>query len=200
MSENRKNKIIKTVIIIAVIAGSVVGSYFLICLLWNTDTPITVVQGVSMEPTLYQGDLLFVKKPRDLGDIQAGSHENFTGDILIYKSPIRGFLVVHRVIDKKFENNTWYFRTQGDNNWHVDDGMLYTSWLHEDYVKGIMIGVIPWIGNIGIFLRDSGIGIFLIIIIIGYIIISSVFESKPEEQEEKKKENDLEKDNLVDEL
>ena len=180
------NKTVKGIIIIAIIAGSVIGSYFLIRLLWNTTTPITVVQGTSMEPTLYQGDLLFVKKPRDLGAIEVGFHSNRTGDILIYYSPIRKQLIVHRVVDMKLENGTWYFSTWGDNNPSSDDNILYSGhWLSEDYVRGIMIGRIPWIGNIGIFLRDSGLGIFLIIIILGYLIISTVFESKSEEKDEK---------------
>ncbi len=179
--KKENKKILKALAVILIIAGSLVGTYFLICFLWNTDSPITVVEGESMEPTLYQGDLLFVLKPRDLGDIQNGSHSERTGDILIYYSPIKHFLIVHRVIDKKFESGIWYFSTQGDHNSYTDNDVLYDDWLSEENVKGIMIGRIPWIGNIGIFLRDSGIGIFLIIIILAYIIISTIFENKSKE-------------------
>ena len=137
-----------------------------------------------MEPTLYEGDLLFVKKPRDLSEIQNGSHTARTGDILIFHSPAQGILIVHRVIDKNYSNGKWYFNTQGDNDGTPDNLDLYGfggDYLPEDYIKGIMIGSIPWIGNIGIFLRDSGLAIFLIIIILAYLIISTVFESKSEE-------------------
>ncbi|MHA1649010.1 MAG: signal peptidase I [Candidatus Helarchaeota archaeon] len=194
MKKNGLSRTIKAIIIIGIIAGSVAGSYFLICLLWNTNTPITVVQGSSMEPTLYQGDLLFVKKPRDMGDIQSGSHTERTGDILIYLSPIKGYLIVHRVINKKCENGTWYFQTQGDNNPSTDNGILYPGdWLPEQYVRGVMIGRIPWIGNIGIFLRDSGLGIFLIIIILAYLIISTIYKSEsPEQSTEEDKEESIE--------
>ncbi|MHA1129652.1 MAG: signal peptidase I [Candidatus Helarchaeota archaeon] len=186
MSEKGLSNTWKSIIIIAIIVGSVIGSYFVIRILWNTITPITVVQGTSMEPTLYQGDLLFVKKPRNLGDIEVGFHSNRTGDILIYYSPIRKELIVHRVVDMKLENGTWYFATWGDNNPSRDDNMLYPgNWLSEEYVRGIMIGRIPWIGNIGIFLRDSGLGIFLIIIILGYLLISTIFEPKVEDAEDK---------------
>jgi signal peptidase I len=184
-SESKKRNIIKTVVLIAIIAGSVVGSYFLICLLWNTNTPLTVVEGTSMIPTLREGDLLFVKKPRNLADIQNGSHTAKTGDILIFYAPAQGFLVVHRVIDKKYEGGMWYFNTQGDNDGTPDNIDLYGfggNYLPETYVKGVKIGRIPWIGNIGLFLRDTGFGIFLIIIILAYLIISTIYESKSEKK------------------
>lgn len=189
MTDSSKKGLIKTLIIIGVIAGGFVATYFIICLAWNTNTPLTVVEGGSMEPTLYQGDLLFVKKPRNLGEIQNGSHTARTGDILIFQNPDQGFLVVHRVIDKKYSNSSgewkWYFNTWGDTDPFPDDEDLYGLggagfYLPEDYIKGIMIGRIPWIGNIGIFLRDTGFGIFLIIIIIAYLVISSILESKSE--------------------
>lgn len=189
MTDSSKKGLIKTLIIIGVIAGGFVATYFIICLAWNTNTPLTVVEGRSMEPTLYQGDLLFVKKPRNLGEIQNGSHNARTGDILIFQHPHYGYLIVHRVIDKNYSNSSgewkWYFNTQGDNDVYEDDEDLYELGgdgfhLPEEYVKGIMIGRIPWIGNIGIFLRDSGIGILFIIIIIAYLVISSIYESKSE--------------------
>ncbi|MFX1296004.1 MAG: signal peptidase I [Promethearchaeota archaeon] len=191
MKKSGISSLIKTLIIIGIIVGSLVGSYFITCLLWNTNSPITVVQGRSMEPTLYEGDLLFVKKPRDLVNIKNGSHTERTGDILIFFSPYKKFLIVHRVVNKKYENGSWYFSTQGDNNDYTDNGILYSGdWLHESYVKGVAIGCIPWIGNIGIFLRDSGLGIFLIIIILAYILISTLFESKSEEKSEKIKDDE----------
>lgn len=198
MKEKSKNKILKTVIIIVIIVGSLIGTYFIICLIWNTDTPFTVVEGNSMEPTLYQGDLLFVSKPKDLGDIENGSHSERTGDILIFFSSIKHFLIVHRVIDKKYENGTWYFSTQGDNNPSSDNGVLYLDgWLHERYVKGIMIGMIPWIGNIGIFLRDSGFGIFLIILILAYLIISTLLEKPSEKTSKDTEEEELDMKSLL---
>jgi signal peptidase I len=193
MPESKKKNIIKTIIVIGLIIGGFVGTYFITCLLWNTDTPLTVVDGTSMIPTLSEGDLIFVQKPRNLGDIQNGSHSLKTGDILIFYSSNLGFLVIHRVIDKKFESGKWYFNTQGDNDPTPDNADIYGfggGYLPEDYVKGIMIGRIPWIGNIGLFLRNSGIGIFLIVIILAYLIISTIFESKSDKST-KKEDKDL---------
>ncbi len=185
MTQSSKKGLIKALIVIGVIAGIFIGTYFLICFLWNTNTPFTVVEGTSMEPTLYEGDLLFVKKPKNLGEIQNGSHTARTGDILIYEHPHLEFLIVHRVIDKYYNDSEqiWYFNTQGDNDNLPDNSDIYGlngGYLPENYIKGVMIGKIPWIGNIGIFLRDTGVGIFLIIIIIAYLLISSIFESKSE--------------------
>ena len=201
MTDSSKKGLIKTLIIIGVIAGGFVATYFIICLAWNTNTPLTVVEGDSMEPTLYQGDLLFVKKPRNLGEIQNGSHTARTGEILIFQHPNQEFLVVHRVINKTYSNSSgewkWYFDTRGDNDDDKDSIDLYQlggALLPEDYVKGIMIGRIPWIGNIGIFLRDSGIGIILIIIIIAYLVISSIFESKSEKAAKNSADNEKTED------
>lgn len=188
MTESKKSSIIKTLIIIGIIVGSLVGGFFILSAAMNTDTPITVVEGDSMNPTLYQGDIIFLRKPQNLGDIQNGSHTAKTGDILVFYAPHQGFLVIHRVIDKNFTAGQWYFNTQGDNDGSPDNLDLYGfggNYLPEDYVKGIMIGRIPWIGNIGIFLRDSGIGIFLIIIILAYLIISSFFDSKSSKSDKK---------------
>jgi len=194
MTESRKKGVIKTLIVIGIIVGSLVGSFFIICAVWNTDTPITVVEGNSMIPTLSEGDIIFLQKPQNLGDIQNGSHTGRTGDILVFYAPLQGFLVIHRVIDKKFEAGIWYFNTQGDNDGSPDNLDLYGfsgNYLPEEYVKGVMIGRIPWIGNIGIFLRDSGIGIFLIIIILAYLIISSFYDAKSSQtaKKEDKKED-----------
>ena len=183
MTESRKKSVIKTLIVIGIIVGSLVGSFFIICAVWNTDTPITVVEGNSMIPTLSDGDIIFLQKPQNLGDIQNGSHTGRTGDILVFYAPLQGFLVIHRVIYKEFKDGKWYFNTQGDKDGEGPDNLdLYgfpgNGYLPEDYIKGVMIGRIPWIGNIGIFLRDSGIGIFLIIIILAYLLISSFFDSK----------------------
>lgn len=193
MTDSGKRSVVKTILIVGIIALVILGTYGIICLAWNTDTPITVVEGSSMIPTLHEGDVLFVKKPWDLGNIQNGSHTERTGDILIFYSPVMKFLVVHRVIDKNYSDGKWYFNTQGDNDGTPDnlDPHIYGfggEYLPEDYVKGIMIGSLPWIGNIGIFLRDSGIAIFLIIIIIGYLIISTIFDSKSEQKDEIEKD------------
>ncbi|MHA1264063.1 MAG: signal peptidase I [Candidatus Helarchaeota archaeon] len=183
MVKSSKRNIFMTLLIIGIIGGGLLGTYGIICLLWNTDTPITVVEGSSMQPTLYQGDLIFVQKPFDLGTIKNGSTD---GDILIYFSPLYQFLIIHRVIDKYYNSSDskWYFNTQGDNDGTPDNLDAYGlggKYLPEDYVKGIMIGRIPWIGNVGIFLRDSGLAIFLIIIIIAYLLISTLFEAKSPE-------------------
>jgi signal peptidase I len=191
VTESRKRSIIKTLIIIGIIVGSLVGGFFILCAAMNTDTPITVVEGNSMIPTLSQGDIIFLQKPHDLGDIQNGSHSAKTGDILVFWAPLQGFLVIHRVIYKELKDGKWYFNTQGDNDGSPDNLDLYGfggNYLPEDYVKGIMVGRIPWIGNIGIFLRDSGIGIFLIVIILAYLIISSFFDSKSSKTDKKKDE------------
>jgi len=79
-------------------------------------SPFVVVEGYSMLPTLYNGDIVIVHKPSPY-DIKVG-------DILVYQS-LRGELVIHRVV----RINTGpgckplCYVTKGDNN-PVDDVAL----------------------------------------------------------------------------
>ncbi|HIQ23939.1 MAG TPA: signal peptidase I [Pyrodictium delaneyi] len=79
-------------------------------------TPLVVVEGYSMLPTLYNGDIVIVYKPSPY-DIKVG-------DILVYHS-LRGELVIHRVI--KINSGPGCkplcYVTKGDNN-PVDDVAL----------------------------------------------------------------------------
>lgn len=105
-----------------------------------------IVQGSSMEPTLFQGDLVFTsnRKPRD---IKTGFYD---GDIVIIDGPKpyyeQGFDPLfwfgipnnthfcHRVVDKKEINGTWYFLTRGDNSIWLYDGMFHTLNKSENYL------------------------------------------------------------------
>jgi len=84
---------------------------------FNVSTPLVVVEGNSMLPTLYNGDLVLIHKPEPA--------EIDVGDIVVYRSPATGRLVIHRVIKVnivKLPDGTlaYKFVTRGDNN-PVDD-------------------------------------------------------------------------------
>ncbi len=83
--------------------------YHVIGFALNTQDPIVTVVSCSMLPTIDKGDLLVVKGV-SFDEIEAG---RLNGTIVVYKHPVDGRLIVHRVY-RKFEDNT--LQTWGDNN------------------------------------------------------------------------------------
>ncbi|MCJ7648874.1 MAG: signal peptidase I, partial [Candidatus Lokiarchaeota archaeon] len=166
-SENNQKPVIKKKVIIAVllISFAFFGSfiiYFVLQVSLNTQTPIVVVVSGSMAPTINEGDILFVQG-RNPSLIQNGSAVEKDGDIIVFNAyglwssaPLDP--IVHRVIDKWYDNGTWYFRTKGDANSLPDPVPI-----SEDKVIGVVIGGIPFIGWIKIVLTESGLLIPLLI-------------------------------------
>ena len=70
-------------------------------------TRYAVVEGASMEPGLSRGDLVLVR----------GGHEPEVGDAVLYRDPVLGVRVLHRVIAKEDGR----LQLQGDANDFVDD-------------------------------------------------------------------------------
>ncbi len=108
----------------------------------HTHYPIVSVVSCSMVPTLNRGDLLIVKGVT-FNDIVAGRQN---GTIIVYKSPVDGRLIVHRVYEK-FPNGT--LRTWGDNN-PVPDPWLVSM----KNVVGKVVYRIPYLGYPKILLSE----------------------------------------------
>lgn len=125
--------------------------------------PLVVVEGISMEPTYYGGDLLFVKEVANKSTIKYP-------DIIVFYEPISGTrLIVHRVITQVTLNGQIGFITKGDNN------AINDRWtVRETDIIGVVVGRIQSAGSI-VFVMQSQTGkIFtaaLLIIIVGLNII-----------------------------
>ncbi|MBY8987905.1 MAG: signal peptidase I [Candidatus Lokiarchaeota archaeon] len=181
----------KVIVAVVMICVAFFGSFFIYFILQislNTEAPIVVVISGSMEPTIHEGDLLFVKGI-DAEDIKNGTAEAKDGDIIVFDA--RGLWfhapqepIVHRVIDKYNISDTWYFRTKGDAN-SVQDAAP----IPESRVIGVVIGGIPYIGWVKIFLTESGLLIPLLVIISALLIFSIIRDIIKGEDEEKNKNN-----------
>ena len=102
----------------------------------GVSSPIVVVKGTSMLPTLYYGDLVVVHKVPP-GEIEVG-------DIIVYKSEYRNELVIHRVVKivKAPQCNPVCYVTKGDNNLASDAGFLEPPYgISYDKVIGVVYGV-----------------------------------------------------------
>ncbi|MHA1729205.1 MAG: signal peptidase I [Promethearchaeota archaeon] len=190
--KHMKNQGIKTLIVIGIVTIVTFGGFFLLRVFLGTDLPLVVVTSESMAPGIKTGHLLFVmgKNP---ADIKNGTHEGKDGDIIIYDSypfwhsdpsydPI-----VHRVIGKWYNETEekWYFKAQGDANSSPDPPHSVDYPIPEDNILGVVIGGIPWIGYIKIWLTETGLAIPLIVILALLLVISIVYDiTHPEKKDE----------------
>jgi signal peptidase I len=144
-----------------------------------------------MEPNIHKGDLLFVMGI-DAEDIKNGTAEDKDGDVIVFDA--RGLWIgapqepiVHRVVDKYQLGDIWYFRTKGDANSLQDQAPV-----PETRIIGVVVGGIPYIGWVKIFLTESGLLIPLLVIISALLIISIVrdfLKGDDEDQDKNNKEN-----------
>jgi len=141
----------------------------------GTEDPIRVVEGISMEKTYYDGDLVILRGiPKE--DIKIG-------DVIVYQRSAVSISIIHRVIDKRLIaiNSTWselYFITQGDNrvsNPSPDSPVPAGS------VKGVVIVHVPAIGRVVWALRTP-VGLVFSGALIVIILLFDVFgegDNKP---------------------
>ncbi|NMC07814.1 MAG: signal peptidase I [Candidatus Lokiarchaeota archaeon] len=187
-TEKGKKQLVVTIIVVVAIFGGTYSTYLVLQASFHTPIPIVVVTSGSMEPTIYRGDVLFVKNvPPE--EIVAGSHLERTGDVIIYEtrglwaSPISE-PVVHRVVNKTFTAGKWYFTTQGDNVITNSNPDLYL--VPEDKVYGKVVGIIPQIGQVKLFLDDTGLAIPLLAFLALLLVISIIWDyTHPEKKETK---------------
>ena len=99
--------------------------------------PIAIASG-SMEKELYVGDVVIVKK--------CNANDIVNGDIIQYQ--MKGYTVIHRVIEKKQKNGEYYFTTKGDNNPSEDKESV-----KEDQVLGKVIFKVKYLGYPSIWLN-----------------------------------------------
>jgi signal peptidase len=181
-------KIIVAVVLIAVAFFGSFGVYFILQVALNTESPVVVVISGSMEPNIHKGDLLFLMG-KDAEDIRSGTALDLTGDVIVYDA--QGLWIgapqepiVHRVIGKYLDGDTWMFITKGDANSNEDPEPV-----PESNIIGVVVGRIPYIGWVKIFLTDSGLLIPLLVVVSALLIFSIVRDLIKGEDDEEDTEN-----------
>ena len=175
-----KNSYVKTIILGIILLGGVFAFWFGLRLGLRTDFPLLAVASGSMRPTLNVGDLIIVQGFSIFNDINAVPAPD--GTIVVFHKPSNpDELIVHRAISKVDNNGTWYFQTKGDNNntpdfWNGDG--TSSGWVSQRLLVGKVVGLVPWIGNVPLFIRTpSGllliILLFLVILFIEYVPVLS---------------------------
>lgn len=169
LSKALKNDYVKTVILGIIIIGGVFAFWFGLRVALRTEYPLLAVASGSMVPTLNVGDLIIVQGVSDPSEIVAAPKPN--GTVIVFHKPNDpSELIVHRAISGSLNNldGEWYFQTKGDANPTRDSwDVPYRS------VVGKVVGVVPWIGNVPLFLRRPE-GVYLIVVLFVIIVLAEI--------------------------
>ena len=151
-----------------------------------------ILKGKSMEPTLFNNDLLVVY-PKEPSQIRIGeivvfspAHYYFEngGAPLLYDLE-NNAKIVHRVVDKKEINGTWFFLTKGDNNVLIDGSIKCLNqsehysvfeynasngvYIPETAVESVVLFKIPFLGYFQDFSLIILIGTGIVIILLFFV-------------------------------
>jgi len=183
-----KSSYVKTIILAAIVLGSVVVFWAGVKIAFATEYPLLTVASGSMSPTLEIGELIVVQGISNASELRAASKPE--GDIIVFRNPHdEGELIVHRAINKTMHDDLWYIRTAGDHNvatgggpdpWSGPD--TWNLMISEKLLIGRVIGHVPWVGYIPLFVRRPE-GMVLLIVLILIIVFAEYipFSSKKRE-------------------
>lgn len=183
-----KNTYVKTAILILIVIGSVVTFWLGIRLVLGTEYPFMAVASPSMVPTLNVGDLIVVQGI-DPYTINTAPKPN--GDILVFWhwDPARGLEHwVHRAVGNVTFGDKTYFSTRGDANSVSDYHYNITSHavlpgLPKEYVVGKVVGNVPYLGQVALFMQTPNGRIIIIAIVVALIVIEFIPFSKKKDKE-----------------
>ena len=194
LKELLKNEWVKTGIMLAIVLVAFFSEWFGIRYALDTDYPLLAVASGSMVPKLNVGDLIVVQGISNFSTIYA--HPG-NGTIIVFHTYLPGDdhpmllggasdeLIVHRVVGETERNGVYYFSTKGDHNFGNDtwDPIPYGGpGVPDYYVVGKVVGDIPWIGNIPLFIRTTQgletVIVLIIIVVLAEYVYSSVKEKK----------------------
>lgn len=133
---NERSELTKTVFIILIVTGSILGSFTTLAIAMGTPHLIGIANGTSMIPTLQTGDLVILQA-RVPEDIEVG-------DIVVFVNDA-GQVIMHRIIEIQYEGDAYRYYTQGDNNAFRDWG--YCTF---ENIIGVVVLIVPFLEYISI--------------------------------------------------
>jgi len=188
----RENPSIRSLFLVAVVVLGVFVFREVLIFGLKTEYPLQTPVTRSMEPTLKIGDLLVVQGGFKGIDIYAHQDD---GDVIVFRDPRDpDNLIVHRAIDKINVGDTWYIITKGDNNLMRDRWFGFPGeGVPEGYLIGKVIGRIPLLGYVKIYL-GTPVGMIISIVLLVVLLLlenltSSTRTEKPQLNKETTKGN-----------
>ena len=169
-----KQEYMRTIIMIVVVILSVLVFWFGLSFVLGTENPVLAVASGSMEPVLYKGDLIIIEGVKNAANIYTAPKDaNPVGDIIVFYQSYTGELIVHRAVEKNLnEDDTFSFKTWGDNNLSADP----TPVQEKDVVGRYLNIKIPWLGNIALFFSSFEVKVAFVAL---WIIIIVIIELAP---------------------
>lgn len=160
---NQRSDLVKTAILMLVVAGATFGGYGVFMFAMGTTSPLVVVTSESMLPTLHVGDLAV---------IQARAPDQIRlGDVVVYRDTtyMPDTSIIHRVTNIQVIDGVYYYTTMGDHNASPDPG---TRTYNE--IVGVVVLVIPWLGNVSLFLRTPLGLVFILVVFLAILFVPEV--------------------------
>lgn len=172
-----KNEYVRSVIFLAVILIAIAGFWFGLRAYLRTEYPLLAVASGSMVPALNVGDLIVVQGGLTANDIVANY---VTGDVIVFYRPNGATdLIVHRAVEVDVDpDNRTFLKTKGDHNPSTDYWKVY-----ESDIVGKVVGVVPYVGNIPLFVHRPEGMMIIVILIVGLILMEFIIpftRKKPE--------------------
>jgi signal peptidase len=151
---------------VLVIVAVVYGVFFSLRVALGTEYAIVVVEGVSMNPTYTEGDLLVVQGIPETRCIEVH-------DVIVFHDPYDwDTLILHRVVDVYTLNDQMIFRTKGDNNDYADPWLV-----RDEHVVGTVLQKLPYVGGAVTAIQSPyGMGLLftMIVVLISLEAVSSM--------------------------
>jgi signal peptidase I len=192
------------------VVAIVLGLFWGAQLILNTPYPTLTVETGSMcidydsecdswthpfNRTLHVGDILIVQ-----GIDPSTLNTNYpNSDVIVFHEPSNpNILIVHRIAAVQNINGVLYFQTKGDGNggaaylWPATpNSNQYDHWdspygIPQDLVVGKVVGRVPWVGNLTLFLRKNPYGLPVAIVAVILLVVLefaiSSLKNKPVQQ------------------
>jgi signal peptidase len=166
LTKLRKSPIARVAVLVALVFMITYGGMAIARIVMSTESPVMVVPSTSMVPTLNVGDIVIVKGV-DANTITVGT-------IIIFRSPSGSIDIIHRVIGITREGGELYFKTKGDHNPSPDP---WVPGVPAEYVKGVLVGRIPYVGYVTLALAGT-LGYIVIGLLIFLMIAFEYYDSK----------------------
>ncbi|MDH5702472.1 MAG: signal peptidase I, partial [Candidatus Bathyarchaeota archaeon] len=148
LAELLRKDYVQTVIMVIITIVIVIVFWYGLRFAFRTEHPLLAVASGSMEPVLYEGDLILVQGVQNALEIHVAPKDaNSPGDIIVFRKPTYpSDLIVHRAVGNGTDT-TYYLITQGDANPGPD------GWrVRESDIVGKYTGVkVPLLGHIALF-------------------------------------------------
>ena len=146
LPEVLKRDYMHTIIIILIVILIVFIFWYGLRFALRTEYPVLAVASGSMEPVLYEGDLILVEGVQSVCDIHAAPEDaEPPGDVIVFHG--LQDLIVHRAIERNNEDGICSFTTKGDANQFPDPREV-----GESSIVGKYTGLkVPMLGHIALF-------------------------------------------------